>query len=436
MRRMAAALLVIGLLAACGEPAGDAGTTTPSTVPPGTTTTAAAETTSTVPATTTSVETSTTTAAFWTVPGLPEARSPEEIPWDEVGTGWLLVRYRQTAANPDGSEGEVLYLVDPGDVAYAVGEWNGVPILDWSVDRLLFFDGSLQIADLGSGETASLPITFPEGSQVDARFTADGGFIVRVAGDPAASGHVSLNSYAADGSPLAVLADLEVPAYDPADPHAVEGGATWLSAASGEVVLATGAGINLLGSDGAAVRSLDTPGFGCTLARWWDEGSVLAACFDADWAASECWYRAPMPDGRGLWAVPLDGSAATRLTPAPVCGTDQFAPPYWDGLALDGVVAAEMAGCCECGGALDFISGDAVVPWAGYPDSPACSPNLIALRDGSFLVQDTVYGPDAGQGVTGMLGALLEVNPDGSLAGEVFPVTPGDFGGVVQVLDH
>jgi len=142
-----------------------------------------------------------------------------------------------------------------------------------------------------------------------------------------------------------------------------------------------------------------------------------------------------MPDGRSLWAVPIDGSAATRLTPQPVCTTDvpQFSAAYEDGLPAGTAVAACTGHCCECGGNLELIPGGTVTTWTGYPESLPCSPSLIAGRTDRALVLDALYGSDPTYGAVGWLGVIFEVAGDGSTR-SVTPVEPGFYGGVRQAL--
>lgn len=436
MKRAAAILVLVMLAAGCGEGAVEeieVSTTAPA---PSTTATTVPASSTTQPAPTTT--TSTTEAPLWAAPGFPESQPPEEIPWDEVGPDWLLVRYAQSAGSWEESTGEGLFLIDPANATYAVGAWDGGEILDWSPDgsRVLVFDGELKAIDLRDGAASVIPVDLVgEGDfRLDARFLPAGdGLAVRVLDWEQ---HVRLQRLGIDGTVQATLADLDLAqdAYGTAE--FVEMGVTWLFAPGGdEAVVATTEGISLLDGSGALIRPLDTPGLGCTLSRWWDGERALAACYDPDWAASVCWYRGPMPDGRSLWAVPIDGSPATLLTPQPVCSSaaTEPAPAYADGLAVGEIVAARTGHCCECGGRLDFIAGDTVTPWAGHPDSYPCSPTLVAARPGGVLVLDTFYGWDAQQGATGMLGVVFAVAPDGTTQA-ITPAEPGLFGGVQQAL--
>lgn len=475
--RLAATLLflIVGLLVTgCGRMESEAATTlstlpttsaspttmvttsVPATTPPESTTEVTSvpptSTTTSSPTSTTSIlppETTTTTLPPWVALDLPEALPPESIPWEEVGTGWLLVRYLQAHSGGwDPAAPQALLLIDPEDTTYVVSGWDGAPVLAWSPDgrRILVFDGELRVIDLRDGATSVIPVDLPAGLDVsaaghliEARFTRPTGRDVVVRVQDSAD-HVRLECLGTDGSLIARLGEADlVPVYDRPgpDPRYVARGVTWLYAPTGtEVAVATSSGISLLSNQGSPIRPLDTPGLGCTLSRWWDSGSVLASCYDSDWADSPCWDQTPAPGGRSLWSVPSDGSPATRLTPKPVCRADWdwlFPHAYWDGLRVAGVVAAPTPACCGCGGSLHLISGQTVTLWQGYaawdspwgPADPMCAPSLVAVRDGRLLVLDAMFGG---------FGVIFEVAADGTTRRAITPTPPGRNGGVWQVL--
>ena len=427
-------------------------TTTTDTVPPPSTTT-----TQPPPATTTTEASPAASSPHltpWTGgEGFPDALPPERIPWDDVGPDWLLVRYEQAYSGNWRAAPQALLLIGPDDSAYGVAGWpdgESVPptteILAWSPEgrRILVYDGGLEVIDLRDRSGIAVPVELPDGlaypaapSSVEARFTRPTGrdIVVRAI-DPA--GHVRLDCLRTDGSLFARLADFDFSPFSPVHPENVTLGVSWLFAPAGtEVVIATGEGIGLLTNQGAGIRTLDTPGLGCTLARWWDGGSVLAACYDADWVASACWDRGPTPGGRSLWSVPVDGTPATRLTPEPVCADDgtAFAGTYVDGLKVGGSVAAETSACCACGGSLDFIGGGTVTGWAGYAawenpsgatsQPPLCSPHVVATRNERLLVLDRMWSG---------FGVIFEADPDGSTRRAVTPAETSLHGGVIQVM--
>ena len=458
MRRSAlggflAALLV---LAACASGESREGTT--ATTAPSISTTLPAPTTSTTRSATSVPSTlgpTTTTSPAWAEPGFPEAVPPEQIPWDDVGVGWLLVRYRQASSRGgDPTAGEALFLVDPNDTMYAVAMWPSEEwILDWSPEgrRVLSFrDGALRLTDLSDGTTAVVPNDLygsspnkdEDGWARWARFTRPTGrdIVVRLLDW---GNRIRLECLHTDGTRCAQLADLDISSYDYTDPRSRALGITqltWLYTPTGtEVVVATTEGIRVLTNLGAVIRPLDSPGLGCSLSRWWSEESVLAACYDPDWVASPCWTRGQVGPGggRSLWSVPLDGSPATRLTPVPTCNPDSGSPEHWaeytDALRVGEVLAAESETCCACGLLLDFINGDTVIPWAGYEGSPPCSPDLVSVWEGRLVVFETTFGW-VQDDLTGWFGTIFRVAADGSAAPAITSPQPGQYGGVQQVL--
>lgn len=419
---------------------------------PSTTTTTSAAPTTTI---TSPPTTSTTTApAPWPEPGFPSAFPPEAIPWEEVGAGWLLVDYAPPLAVQSGLDPNTtraVFLVDPGNNWYGAFTWPGpgVVVLDWSPDgrRLLAIDyrqyPALSIIDLQDGTTTIVPVhSAGEYGIYKARFTRPAGrdIVVHLIDDWNRM-RVRLETLHTDGTRFALLADRSL--ISSQTPQHVSGGISWLYATSGtQVVVTTSDGIHLLTNQGVPIRSLDTPGLGCTLSRWWDEGRVLAACWDPDWVASPCAAQPWEPvGGRSLWVVPVDGSPATRVTPAPVCdqsgtGSPPSAPEYTDAVPVGGLIAATRTLRIACSGGLDLIAGETVTPWLQYPGSVgtwwACDPELIAVRGDRFLVWDWVFTdrPEHEQG----FGAIFEVAADGTSLRLLSPIERGLFGGVLQVF--
>jgi hypothetical protein len=407
--------------------------------------------------TVTSGTVTTTTTALGpplTEEGLPVSLGADQVPWAEVGEGWLLVRYGQ-ARSPGEAGGEfrtALFLVDPGDTVYFVAWWpNSEWILDWSPEggRVLSYrDGALVVTDLKDDTAVAVPDDIYGGVSHDwefpwarwARFTRPTGrdLVVRLV---QFNQRARLEGLHTDGTRFAQLVDLDLTPLVPADNWQIIGlginDVTWLYAESGtELVVATTEGISLVGNSGAIMRHLDAPGIGCTLSRWWDQGSVLAACYEPAWVASPCWGRGQIGPGGGriLWAVPLDGSAATRLSQAVTCDPETGSPEYWaayiDAVQVGGVLALESETCCVCGSVLNFVAGGTVTAWDGYQGSPPCAPQVIGRRGDGFAVFDIMFSDQGGE----PFGTLFQTAPDGTVLYPITPFSPGDSGGVVQVL--
>jgi len=469
MRKLPIAVLAGAFAAA--SCAGGASPSSSTSVPPSTsswtTSSAATSTTSAVtstlpattststPTTTTTEPAPTTTTATSTLPGpeegFPAALPASRIPWGDVGAGWLLVRYEPAHTAGAGAE-QGLFLIDPSDTTYFAAWWpTGERILDWSPEgrRVISYrEGALVVSDLREGSAAAIPDAFYAGVGHDwelpwarwARFTRPTGrdLVVRLV---EWNQRARLEGLHTDGTRFAPLVDLDLTPLVPDDNWLTLGlginDLTWLYAESGtEVVVATTEGLSLLSNAGALVRRLDTPGVGCLLSRWWDQGSVLAACYEPDWVASPCWSRGGIGPGGGriLWAVPLNGSPATPLTEAVTCNPETGSPEHWaaytDAVRVDGALALESETCCMCGSQLTFTAGDTVTAWDGFQGSPACAPDLIGRREDGLVVLDTMFD---GQG-RGLFGTVFQVALDGTILYPITPFFPGDYGGVLQVF--
>jgi len=383
--------------------------------------------------------------------GFPAALPPGRIPWEEIAEGWLLVRYEPPyAAGVENRQG--LLLIGPTDTTYFAAWWpTGEPILDWSPDgrRVLSHrEGALVVTDLREGTTLAVPDDLYGGVSHQwelpwarwARFTRPTGrdLVVRLV---EWNQRARLEGLHTDGTRFAQLVDLDLVPLVPDDNWQTLGRGindlTWLYAESGtELVTATTEGISLLANTGALIRHLDTPGMGCFLSRWWDQGSVLAACYEPDWVTSPCWGRGQIGPGGGriLWAVPLNGSPATRLTEVVTCDPETGSPEHWaaytDAVRIDGALALESETCCACGSLVHFVAGGTVTAWDGYQGSPPCAPDLIGRRGDGLVVLDTMFD---GEG-QGFFGTVFQTSADGTFLYPLTPFSPGEYGGVRQVL--
>ena len=241
----------------------------------------------------------------------------QNIPWSEVGPGWMLAMWN--AATPTNSGGEVapgeatpynaattLYLVDPEGGRYAIttfaapDESGQLPTLaDWSGDgnRALFYrqgdDLTVIEIDLHSGEQTSF--TVAGGYAVTPRYTRPDGKAVLLLKSNDVDSAASLRRVD--------LAGNEQLTY-PVETLGSEFNVSVLSATDGtRLVLGTGSGLTLMGNDGTPGRELPIPdASGCTPMRWWEIDVALARCYGPDFTYSR------------LWLVPVDGTAPTALT--------------------------------------------------------------------------------------------------------------------------
>lgn len=228
------------------------------------------------PTTSTPTSTATTTAAG-TSSGVPRS----QVPWDQVGDGWVLA----------GAAGR-RYLIAPSGTRYDVGAdtGNGAP---WSPDgRRVVEDGpQLKVTDLATGHSTNI------GKPHD-RFVA----FTRPTGTAFVvvdyHGTGPLRKYGADGT-------LDVTYPESADgigriggPEGTTNIQVLYTPDGGRLVVSAEHGMAVLTNSGDVVRSLPVPDGAtgtCTPLSWWTDGSLVAGC------------------GGGAWRFDLDSGHATRL---------------------------------------------------------------------------------------------------------------------------
>ena len=220
------------------------------------------------------------------------------VPWNRVGTGWVLAQYVSARPEGGGSGPQTLYLISPGGTRYRLAswpDWRSAPqLLAWSPDgqRALFqvFSGRGGVEQLtlatGLVSTFALP-----GGATPIGYTTPHGLNI-VGGRPAGSG-TSLARYSLSGRlvrPLGYSSDGQV-----------------LYAPSGtEFVTGTSRGLELVSNAGSVIRPLPVPGTSadsCKPARRWNNGAILASCPPPGSAIPQ------------LWLVPVSGARPTPLTP-------------------------------------------------------------------------------------------------------------------------
>ena len=439
-RRSPLAVLVLAL--ALG--ATSCGASTPPSAPDTTTSTTLAPTTSVAPATSVARPTTTqptTTAPPATTqptatlppppelslqpvdddPRLPAAEPYEAIPWGEIGPGWILATLQANHTDPGSIVPYGLYLIGPDDVHYAVGTAGGYGwsfrLQAWSPDGLRFLAVMWSEADeaenlwLGDLETHGMTLL----RQGDQHAWTSGGFV----GD----GHLVVITGSENRSTIELLSlesgqtNLLIDEARPASSGGTDMiyyGASWVAVGS-HLVTVDSTTIQLRDLDGAVVATLDLPAPACTAVRTWDAATALVMCADTTGTTDpefEAWgYDA----SRGLWLVPLDGSAATKLA-----GPGRFG----DALAIGDTVVFENLGCCECGGTVEFLGSES---WWDPPQYEPCSPELVMVRNGKFLVADLFVGEDRS------VRALFELELDGTMGSLITDAT-GPYGGLMTVV--
>ncbi len=325
-------------------------------------------------------------------------KSIGDVPWSQVGPGWMLATWSPAVSVPPGGSRPVgspapdtvpvtLYLVDPAGGRYAITTFPPTAApgsVEWSGDgsHALWASagpGSSTVItelDLHTGTRTSFTVN---GSSVAPRYTRPEGKAVLLTADK------KLMRVDLAGNPQLTY---------PTDKLASPFDGQYLSTPDGtQLVLGTASGLALMGNDGTVGKALPVAGrTGCSPVRWWDNGAktVLASC-DA----------AHQP--QQLWLVPIDGSAPTALT-API--TDPSSPDTgdMDAWQLPAGTYVQYAGGC---GAIHLgkLNPNGTVSKVSVPNvDPSHSIYVIGVHGGNLDLKATVAGCGPAQ-------SLLEYDP-------------------------
>jgi hypothetical protein len=328
---------------------------------------------------TSAAPTTATSAASTTLAGLP-ALGVEllaiQIPWNQVGPGWILATWSPAPGlhpgeTPPPGQPRVapatLYLLDPAGGRYAITTFPVVGadaaaddpghtpgLADWSGDgrHALFteqgvcpqsYDSSgwhctdpnaaeqyttMTDVDLATGAKQ----TFTVGTDVDGNYSWPTGQAILLSTrypDPSALKRVDLSGT----EQLTYPSDLGAAGN-------FAGG--YLASPDGtQLVFGAANGMVVVGNDGVVGRQLPIPGgvTGCSPVRWWTSSVILARC-----------DVGKFPDSASqLWQVPVDDGAPTALT-APNSGQEDsgFGADLGDGDAwqLPSGTFLQSAGAC------------------------------------------------------------------------------------------
>ena len=335
-------LLLVGCSSTSDAPGGQSGSATPAAAPA-----------------TQAAPTATPTAAPVLAAGT--ERGIGDVPWEQVGEGWMLAVWTPVTPHHPGVEptpGEptyetatdVLYLVDPTGDRYAIAEFGPgaakPDLVEWSGDgsHALFTstrDGQKTAVsiDLHTGERTVVPIdgtpayTRPDGKAllVSSRFNGDEpGTLKRI--DMA--GHIEL-----------VYPTETLGGAGQFSGHYIEspdGTQLVLGTANlgNEIVPRSDNSLVVLANDGNIIRTLPAPisDSRCSPVKWWEPGVVLTQCSELGGS------------GEQLWKVPVDGGAPTALTAYNAGGGD--APGFegnlgnWNAFELPSGTFLPTAGAC------------------------------------------------------------------------------------------
>jgi hypothetical protein len=284
-----------------------------------------------------------------------------DVPWSQVGPGWMLAMWSPVTPHHPGEEpapGEptsetattTLYLVDPStgnryNITTFVADDHAY-LVDWSGDgsRALFTTArdrktyAISI-DLHTGERTTIRVdkgtpeyTRPGGKAllVSTSFNGDEpGTLKRID----MSGHEQL-AYPTD--------DLGGAGQFSGDYVASPDGTQLVLGTANlgnEVIARSDNSLVVMGNDGSIVRTLPVPmpQAMCAPVKWWEPGVVLAHC------------SAERGSGEQLWEVPIDGGKPTALT---AVNTHQNDPGFegnygnWNAFELPGGIFLPTAGAC------------------------------------------------------------------------------------------
>jgi hypothetical protein len=269
-----------------------------------------------------------------------------EVPWSEVGPGWMLATWSPAEGRHAGGgpvEGQpdpdavptTLYLVNPAGGRYAITTFppsDGMQpsLVDWSGDggRALFYRGgngpstpaTLITVDLHTG--AQSTFTAAGEWNTTARFSHPDGTAVLVGTSGYPSGPASLERFDLAGNrQLSYPVGKDFTGYLPTRDGT-------------QLVIGAANGLALMGNDGTPGKAMPVAGQeGCTPTRWWNPAAttVVASCHTGRTSR--------------LWLVPIDSGTPTSLT-APNDG--QTGPDYGDENAwqVGGATFVQATGAC------------------------------------------------------------------------------------------
>jgi TolB protein len=223
------------------------------------------------------------------------------VPWRRVGPGWVLAEYwngRFREVEKAVAAPASLYLVDPAGGRYQLyrtASTTSPPVLvDWSGDKTRALlrttaatAGAIEQVTLATG-AVSRPVKLAGQASVIG-YTRPSG--LNLLGWRQVGARQQLARYSLTGAVTKILAtgpDAAAAVY------------------SGDgTTLAVGAarGVQLVSNSGAVIRSLPVAGTSCGATRWWNPGTILAACGGTAGTAS---YR--------IWLVPADGARPRALS--------------------------------------------------------------------------------------------------------------------------
>jgi hypothetical protein len=224
-----------------------------------------------------------------------QVRSRSQVPWSTIGLGWALA---QTLSR----HSEALFLVDPDGGRYDLGPWPGSTLTGWSADGTMALFGPAPVQgavsyvstmDLRTGKVTRFRIG---SSEEPADFA-----------QPSDNSIVMLNGTIHD---TLFTVDLQGRAQHTIWRGFTDPGSVLYSADGRLLALDSNGTTELINSStGSLIRKLAGPP-DCMPVRWWNTSTLLASCTAGQ-------PTGPINQPTRLWLLPVTGSTATPLGPAP-----------------------------------------------------------------------------------------------------------------------
>lgn len=288
------------------------------------------------------------------------ARGIGDVPWSQVGPGWMLAMWTPFTPHMPGSQPapdepnpetttDVLYLVSPTGDRYSITEFpageDTPDIVDWSGDgshALLTphygVDGDAISLDLHTGarttipKTGALEYTRPDGTALLSSTSYNGD-------EPGTLKRIDMAGNAQFVYPTEDLGGAGQFSGDYVE--SPDGTRLVLGTANlgNEIVSRTDNSLVVMGNDGSILRTLPAPmpNAMCSPVKWWAPDVILTHC-DGERGT-----------GEQLWEVPLDGGRPTALT---AFNTHDNAPGFegnygnWNAFHVPGGTFLPTAGAC------------------------------------------------------------------------------------------
>ncbi|CAN5757739.1 hypothetical protein BH23ACT4_BH23ACT4_13660 [soil metagenome] len=363
-----------------------------------------------------------------------------DIPWDDVGSGWYVVMYDPSRANPaseaDVREGPpVLYLVNAAGERFEVAAWSPgqyLNLIDATATSALvarigsdFDETFYEVIDLATG-TATIAYTLrPPESLLDiwphASLTRPSGENVVVHRSDGTTEWLERRT--PDGTVISTIYEQPL--------NGQTANMSWLYQPEGTSLVAVHqGGIAHVTNEGSMLGELwAPPNTQCDLVRWWDTDTILAACYGQDPSSAPLDEdgQAHLYYGR-LWLLETDGSEGAALTNLPDEPISVVDFGYHDAWPKDDDTFLQWWGDCGASGVATLNPeglGDLLAIEIPEDLEPGGS-RIIDIHDGGM----TLYG---WQGCEGWIGILFTVDLGGHYLDTLVPAI-GDSRGVTGVI--